>query len=335
MNHKNLFMDISTFDPSNMRYAVPLGFYKETRSMGIYYKKCGKAERCKIIVKTPKMLTPFPIKEFDYDGKKSFFLSLSFNTMTSLYNEDDIKKFYSFIKTIDKTNVETVSDNIKEWKLPRKIRYKKTIKKTSESFPSYMNIKLPTDSKDNFLFDIYDDEAKRASEDILGIRSIVSVVMELTDLKFTNKQYRANWTVLQIRKFKSYSPIQEYFLSGCFIVDEDDSEDNVYSKLVPKYTPPCQITNTGPPPPPPPLVIKKEPSINRGYVPTLGDLLGAKNNLKKINQTTLDPVPTPIVIPDPIKYESKLDTLEKYLIEWSKEFDVDTINMLEFIKKSQ
>ncbi len=124
--------------------------------------------------------------------------------------------------------------------------------------------------------------------------------MELTDLKFTDKEYRSNWTVMQIRKFNPYSPIQEFFMTGCFICDEDDPEDTVYASLIkkyqatlyspivpliPSYVPASHQSYTPnlsiPTPPPIPQAQPIQEAIFKP--PTLEELLKTKNKLKKTN----------------------------------------------------
>ncbi|AGC02075.1 hypothetical protein H012_gp384 [Acanthamoeba polyphaga moumouvirus] len=302
-NYKDLFIDINNFNEENITYVKPVLFYQVSKNMGVYYereikedkkstqsesktKKKTKSENSskktnsdiapikhkkqKIIVHTPKMIIPFGVKEFDNKGKKAYNICLSFSTLTNLYNEDEIKKFYYFIKKIDKVNEETISEYIKPWKLPKNLKYKKTLQRLSEDFPHYMNITMPYDNDIGFLFNTYDEEGKKSSIDILKKRSIVSAVIELTDIKFTDKIFKSNWTIMQIRKFKPYSPIQEFFMTECFICDEDDPEDNVYAKLIEKYqktltTPisvPCFPQITG-------VVNPMIPFYNNQYPPNL------------------------------------------------------------------
>lgn len=282
-NYKNLFMDIDNFEEENMSYIKPLLFYKVSRNIGIYYKKAQKDQQIeksnketkknktkpktdkptnqqikkqKIIVQTPKMIVPFKIQEFVNNNKKSYQMSLSFTTLTNLYNEDEIKKFYLFIKKLDTINDDTISEYKKAWGLPKNLNYRKTLQRLSNDYPHYMNLNLPYDEKRGFLFHIYDETANKSTIDIIEKRSIVSVVIELTDLKFGNKDFRSNWTVLQIRKMKPYSPIQDFFMSGCFICDEDDPEDTAYKKIIEKYQ---QSLET-------PIVIPKIPQLNPNYV---------------------------------------------------------------------
>lgn len=359
-NYKNLFLDISKFNEENISYIKPILFYKVSRNIGVYYKKENtktiksdtndkknkkklpnkktesdsqvivKNKKQKIIVQTPKMLVPFGVKEFDNNGRKSYQMCISFSTLTNLYNEEEIKKFYTFIKKIDGINEETIMDYKKDWGLPKNLKYKKILQRLSKDFPFHMNLSLPHDEKIGFLFNTYDESAQKSNIEIIEKRSIVSVVMELTDLRFTDTDFRAHWTVMQIRKFKPYSPIQEFFMSGCYICDEDDPEDTAYAQIIENYrkklaTPmplpmipqmnpnymqmmmaymntgmqyPMQNNNQFMPPPPP--LIKSaqpEPQTSGFKPPSLEELLSAKKSLKK-TKTVVKVKPAGKVIDD-------------------------------------
>lgn len=300
---KDLFIDVNTFDTDDINYIKPISFYKVTKNIGIYHQKSSDKKKQKIIVKSPKMIVPFGVKEFNNNGYKSYKMSMSFSTLTNLYNEDEIKKFFFFIKKIDSVNEETVMDHKKKWGLPKNIKYKKILQRSSNDFPHLMGTNLPYDEKQGFLFNVYDENAEKASIDIIEKRSIVSVIMEITDLIFTEKTFWTNITILQIRKCKTYSPIQDFFMSGCFICDEDDPEDTAYLKLIEKYQQklktPLSLPNIPQmnpyfsqqmnpysdhqmcPPPPPPK--KPEPSkpVVTFQPPTLAELLNTKSSLKK------------------------------------------------------
>ena len=312
-NHKDLFLDINKFDEDNMSYIKPILFYKVVRNMGIYYKKdIGTKnkpiiKKQKIIVQSPKMVAPFGVKEFKNKDRKSYQMALSFSTLTNLYNEEEIKKFYYFIKRIDTVNEETIMDYKKEWGLPKKMTYKKTLQRLSKDYPHHMNINLPYDEKTGFLFNVYNETAEKSGIDIIEKKSIVSVVMELTDIRFNDTEFRTNWTVLQIRKFKPYSPIQDFFMSGCYILDEDNPDDRAFELMIDNYrkklsapimsqialqiapqiaplpyyaqTNPMQQQkySTVPPTPPP----NKNIIASTFKPPTLAELLDAKKTLKK------------------------------------------------------
>lgn len=247
LDYKNIYVDVNTFDVETISYNKPILFYKVNRNMGIYYKKeipentnitekksTKNTKKQKIIFQTPKMVVPFDIKEFknEESGKSTYKMCLSFSTLTNLYNEDEIKHFYQFMKKIDTVNEETIMAHKKEWGLPSKIEYKKSIQRLNKDFPPSMGINLPHDEKLKFLFKVYDENALESNISIIDKKSIVSVVLELTDLRFSDTDFRANWTVLQIRKFKPYSSIQEFFMSRCFIYDSNDAENKANQELI-------------------------------------------------------------------------------------------------------
>lgn len=264
------------------------------------------------------MKIPFDVKEFDNNGKKSFKLSLSFATIPSLHNEIDIKKLYFFIKKIDKNINETILDQKSNLGLPKKIKYAKTLKRSSPDYPYYMNVSLPYDEKYGFHFRIYNEDANESDIKIITRDSVVSLILELTDLKFTDVGFRANWSVIQIRKFKPYSQVQEFFMSGCYICDDDNPHDLAYQKLLNKnnimeqpqninqFNTPYPLPFIPPPPPPHPHqhnphqhnphphnphnahnahythIPKPPPGPKReGYVPSMQELSNAIKILRK------------------------------------------------------
>jgi hypothetical protein len=221
---KNYLVDPNEFDVSTISYNKPIDFYKVNRNMGIYYQKNPESPKSKIIIRTPKMLVPFDTKEFknDENGKKTYKMCLSFSPLTNLYNEDEIKKFYKFVKQIDKASEETILSYRKKWNLPKEMTYKKTLRRITKDYPHYMGLSLPYDEQFKFLFKVYDENALESNLDIITKRSVISAILELTDLRFSDNEFRANWTVLQIRKFNPYSSAQVFFMTDCFIRDPND-----------------------------------------------------------------------------------------------------------------
>lgn len=290
-NYKNLFLNIKEFDDDKIIYIKPLLFYKVAKNMGIYYKnKSKKLKKQKIIIQTPKMIVPFAIKSQNYNDKKLYQMCLSFSTLTNLYNEEEIKDFFNFIKKIDNINESTINEYKKKWDLPKDLVYKKTLRRSSTDFPYYMNLNLPYDADTGFLFNIYDENANKSNIDIIKKRSIVSAIIELTDIKFTDIEFKCNWTLMQVRKFKPYSPIQEFFMSACFICDQDDPEDLAYAKLIEQYqtkivqpikTNPNHILNPYIASPVAPNINLKKEQITIFKPPSITELLTAKNLLKK------------------------------------------------------
>ena len=158
-SYKNLFINIKEFDDDKIIYIKPLLFYKVAKNMGIYYKnKSKKLKKQKIIIQTPKMIVPFAIKSQEYNDKKLYQMCLSFTTLTNLYNEEEIKDFFNFIRKIDNINESTINEYKKKWDLPKNLVYKKTLRRSSTDFPYYMNLNLPHDVDTGFLFNIYDEK---------------------------------------------------------------------------------------------------------------------------------------------------------------------------------
>lgn len=312
---KDVLLDIDKYDEDNMIYVKPLHFYTNSRDVGIYYEeeikpvseeKKPKLMRKKLIIQSPKMIMPFGVKEFDNEnGKKTYKLSLSFNTMTNLYNEEEIKKFFSFVNRIDTVNEETMNDNRKKWGLNKKLSYVKSINRTSKDYPYYMNVNLPYDEDNGFMFNIYDEKSSKSAINILKKKNIISVILEISDIRFNDDNFRTRWTVLQIRKFKPSSPIQDFFMSGCFIFDVDDPEDEAYLSIIDRYNKNLEMAKSLPilptmhrndnssfniPPPPPPPFTPKDINSSKNNTesntpsfkpPSLGELSDAIKNLKK------------------------------------------------------
>jgi hypothetical protein len=273
----NYFVDIKEFDVSTITYNKPIGFYKVNRNMGIYYQKNPSMPKTKIIIRTPKMIVPFDVKEFGGEnGKKTYKMCLSFSPLTNLYNEDEIKNFYKFVKEIDNANEETVLSYKKKWGLPKEMTYTKTLRRISKDYPHYMNINLPYDEHFKFLFKIYDENANPSNMETITKRSIVSVILELTDLRFGDDEFRANWTVMQIRKFKPYSNIQDFFMKNCFI--RDPNELHFISKIEENRTESKPLLAL----PAPEKIQDKTQSVSLTFVPpSQTDLLNGIKNLRK------------------------------------------------------
>lgn len=224
--YKELLFDINEFNEDNLVFIKPMFFYKINKNIGIYYKaeknineKFLFNKKQKIIVQTPKMYSLFGVKKISYSDFEIHKLALSFSTITSLYNDENIKKFFNFVKKIDTITEEIISYNKKKWKLPKSLSLSPSLFRTSEKYSYYMNIFLPID-KHETMFNVYDENNELSNIDIIDSKSIVSAILELTDIKFADNKYYINWKVLQIKKCKKISIIQEFFLSCCFIDDK-------------------------------------------------------------------------------------------------------------------
>lgn len=319
MNLSDTLVDISKFDYDSIRFVRPMDFPHLNKNISVYFRKNSSKLKKKIILVTPKMRAPFGITKFTNTTNESFNIALSFATISNIHNEESIKRFYNFINHIDDT-VKTTLSEPSVIKIKNKIIFKQTLTKSSKSKyknnPPLLNLSLPYDPTTGFFFHTYDENAKKSNIDIIEKNSIVSVAIELTNLIFhKNKEtdayrFRCNWTVLQIRKFKPYSPSQELFMNVCFIADEDNPDDVVHKQLhgpaIKSISPPniylqsvMEVAETNsaiPPPPPlpgrpaappPPPLPKKN---DRAYKPSLAEIQMQLTRLKK----------TPVPVDKPI-----------------------------------
>ncbi len=126
---------------------------------------------------------------------------------------------------MNKSNQEKSEDTYQRDQI---ITYINSIRSSMDDYPDLMYINLPHDEKIGFLFNVYDENAKKADHSILTSKSIISIVLELTDIKISENKCRPCWTALQIRKVKPYAPIREFFMSNCYICDDDDPNDQAY-----------------------------------------------------------------------------------------------------------
>jgi len=198
-------------------------------------------------------------------------------------------------------NERTVMMQLDKLKLPKGIKYRKSYYRGKSDFPYKMSINLPFDESGKFMFNVYDSSAAKINLGEITKKSIVSAILEVTDIwvNTNSKEFGTNWTAMQIRKFKSYSPIQEFFLITCFLCDEDDPEDPVYDKMIETYKRKLQTPlifpqfdqnmrvnnfnpmNQGMPPPPPPPPVANNGPIMPKFIPSPDQLISAKEGLKK------------------------------------------------------
>lgn len=271
-----LLFDINEFDEDNLIFIKPMFFYKINKNIGIYYKPEKNINKKflfngkqKIILQTPKMYSVFGVKKLVYSDFEINKLALSFSTITNLYNDENIKKFFNFVKKVDTVTEEIISYNRKKWNLPKKISLSPSLFRTSEKYSYYMNIFLPID-KNETLFHVYNENNEKSSIDIIDSKSIVTAVLELTDIKFTDSKYYINWKVLQLKKCKKISIIQELFLSCCFVDDKiiTDKTKHIIEHKSSEYKEP----------------VTKQSNHNDICIfkpPSLDELLDAKKLLKK------------------------------------------------------
>ena len=261
---RDVLINPATFDTDTITLSKPAGFYKVEKNISVYHKKEPKATedsplksklkkkilREKIRILTPK-LSVKKVVEFtklasantsvDEDpNKMEYQMFLSFRTLAKLYNEEEVKIFYSFIKKIDSLIEETILSHREQWGLPKKMKYRRTLRRSRDSVPYHMGINLPYDenkfnTKPNFLFKTFNESATDSDISIIKKKSVVAAILELSDIWFGADEFGINWNVMQIRKFKPYSPIQEFLMTRCVIPDHDDPEDQAYKMLIDKY----------------------------------------------------------------------------------------------------
>jgi hypothetical protein len=304
----DVILDINKFNADNIVYQKPLNFYTISKNLGLHYDASDDlvtAAKQKIIVRTPKMLIPFDIKEFD-NGRKCYKLRLSFTTMTNIYNEDEIKKFYNYVKSVDKKNKDTIKSYVTKWGLPKDIKYKSSLSQTSTEYPECLNVNLPFDPETGYQFGVYDEFATKSNVSIINRKCIVSAIIEITDMWFGEKEFGTNWNVIQIRKFSSISPIQQMFMNNCYLLDDNEGDMPTKSTYNPSNTtsigPIGSIGSNVPAPPPAPPVKQYSfrPPSQEQILSQIGKL--RKPQIVEIPQELLEVD----VIPDPeIEVEKK------------------------------
>ena len=258
-------IDIKKIKKNDITYVKPLNFPSLNRNLSIFNKQVNddsSVVKKKIIFITPKMMAPFGFKKFENKSKSitSYSISFSFASVPYISNDEAIKSFYQFVKMIDEINIDTIGTYRSKWKLPKSISYRSSLVEFDD-YADCININLPFDRDEGFLFNVYNEEGMKSSIDIINERCLVSACIELSDIWFNEKlsMYGCNWNVLQIRKHKKISSIQSYFMNNCVLGDSDDES------LTPKPLPvPQQYPSFIPlaPPPPPPMPIKHRESTS-------------------------------------------------------------------------
>lgn len=219
-----------------------------------------------------------------------------------LYIKDpEIKKFYLFIKKLERQIKEDVMGQLDK----KRFKYKSPIKKSGEYliFRVKMQYESITDRKYKFNFHIYNKFGQRMNIDTFTKSQFATCIIELKDVWVKKGELGFNWYMKQML----VEPEADF--SQCLfpiIRDERDDQDNCYHceycpnkhvQTIAKF-PPSVIANMTynqiPAPPPTPLHVteisvpktnnKKNTanitSIRRVPPPSLADILSAKGNLK-------------------------------------------------------
>jgi len=260
-------LDVRKIDLNNIIYIKPNFFGVYEKFLGVYYNCPDQVGRKKIIIKTPKMMIPFDIKKFDNKAHSKCQLPLSFMAIPAMANEMEIKQFYSFINEIDKLHKSTVREHSLRWNLPQTMVFKKSTQYYSKVFAPFINCNMITYPNYGDCFSVYDEFGKKSDFSILKKKDIVSTIIELTSIKFTDTEFTAEWTVISVRKHKPYSLINELIMNrGLRFDDEIEAEQEHLPPqiTIKQYTKP--INNDVLPPPPP--LLQKNTNADKINIPT-------------------------------------------------------------------
>lgn len=272
-NYEQTITDISTFDEDNLRYIRPAQFMTSIRTLGIYYNKpIGDiSKKVKLIFLTPMMVVPFDISVFENDYNTFYNMTLSFANVTSLANEDEVKQLHAFIRKVDEVTESVVNDNAARWKLSKDIQFYKTLKRLSMGQPQFMNLSIPQCRKKGILTRCLNESGKISPLlDTIEKQCVVRAVIELTEVVFTQSKYWLNYSVLQIRRYDSYSPTRGFFFNVSILAEDEIVEEPVKHMEIP----------VAPMPPPIKKEVKKETPIFK-HIPTPDELKDARSNLRK------------------------------------------------------
>lgn len=300
-NYDQTITDINTFDEDNIRYIKPAQFMTTVRTLGIYYNKpVGDTfNKVKLIFLTPMMIVPFDISVFENDYNTFYTMTLSFANVTSLANEDEVKQLHAFIRKVDSITESVVNDNASRWKLSKDIQFCKTLKRLSIGQPQFMNVAIPQCRKKGILTRCLNESGKISPIlDTIEKQCVVRAVIELTEVVFTQTKCWLNYSVLQIRRYDSYSPTRGFFFNVSILADEEVEE------------PVKRIEIPVAPPPPIKKEVKKETPIYK-HIPTPNELKDALSNLRKTKSKESEP--------KDIENEDKKESKPKKDIEDKKE----------------
>lgn len=260
------------YDLKNFYYDDIIKF-KENQSKIKVYRTGESFKYNRIIIKTPRMRLAFDPKKNKYNS-----ISLSLHPLT-----ENIKKFYNFIKKIDKLNKQHVRNIFSK----NKMIYKSNIIKNKDTNFRYIQFNLSNKCT------IFNWKKENCTKSDLLFENDVTFLIELNYIWMNDKKYGTNWDILQI---KMHRPILN--LDDClFISDSDTDDENSEVKTIYKclncnrnydnkpvlenlYNKPMQKQI-----PQPPLPPKKSTNTERKIIsfrpPSVKDILNMKNKLKK------------------------------------------------------
>lgn len=270
-------------EEKNVIIKPPLFYSVHVKHLGFFYM-LDDIKYAKILLQFPKVqITNKQKSKYDSTLRE---MTCSFKSIPDVCDDKKLKEYYQFIKTIDHYVETHVEKHKQAWRLAPELKMKHSIYRSGHQREQFMDIILPHDSLHGYLFGIYDERGAICDLDTITNKSIVSMVIELSDIHFTNSTYYVRWTMMQVRKHKPFATQRNYFMNQCILNDPyDKSEMHVLPRRIP--TPPLRGPHIPPPPPPPispkPLTPAQlvQPVGGTAFCPNENDLLNMKNKLRK------------------------------------------------------
>lgn len=195
------------YEDTSIFFTKPIPNYGTYEKLGVYYKKNDK--ETKIILQTPPMFISYDVIE----KEKNNTICISFSKKDISKN---VKSFYNFINYLDKTINKLCIKKKKSWFKNNKIIYKPSLS-NFKNIHEFISINLPK-KKNEFKFDIYDEQLNKININQLNKNTEVSMIIELSDLYYGKQKVGCNWNVLQIKKYNTLN------LNQCMIIDDEGDD---------------------------------------------------------------------------------------------------------------
>lgn len=186
------------YDKINFKYTKPVLYKKPYYRINVYDKK-----EEKIILQTPRMDIAFTPTDHS--------ICVSFCRKSV---DKSTRKFYNFLKTLDKINKKKIDS---KWK------YRKNVMK-------FVGIKYMNLNKSRRNFNVYNKNSIQIDKNHLQKGVDISAIIELEYIWINKKKKTAGcqWTVLQV---KTYNKLN---LNKCLIIDDDPKiiKNKAYQKYI-------------------------------------------------------------------------------------------------------
>lgn len=179
--------------------------------------------------------------------------------------DEDVMKLKNFITTIE-NNITLFLYN----KNYHNLKLKSCIKNSEIFFPT-ITIQLPFVKNNDtlkFNFDIYNINNNKITTDDVESGSYIKVLLELSDVWISEKEYGINWKILQMKNYP------EFNFNKCIF---NDTTDTCISNTINNIIPPS--------PPIPPIIKINKNNIekqNSSFTPSLEEITNTIKKLKKI-----------------------------------------------------